>query len=70
VRGEKAARLRVGISGNDIRAQHGVGPVEMLRRLEAASIQMERLHHVGGCEMGRKGERQSQHGRKLRAEQA
>jgi hypothetical protein len=66
-RGEEPRCFHIGVRGDHIRPDHRVRPVQLLRRLEAAAVELEGLHHRRRREMRGEGERHAQHRRQLRA---
>src|SRR3546814_2373379 len=66
----QAAGLAVAVGGDDIGAHHRVGPVELLRRLEAAAIDLQRLEELGRREVRGEGVGQSELGGEHGAEVA
>ena len=67
---ELIARSGVGFVGDDVYADHGIGFCQIFRGLEVAAVEGERLQHVGWREMRREGERKTESGGELRAEEA
>ena len=63
-------RLFIGVGRKHIEAEHHIGFGELGRRLEAAPVNCNRLHHLRGCKMRGKRKRQTQCCCQLRAEQA
>ena len=53
-RGEQQPRLVVGVGGEDVDAEHHVGLVELLRRLEARAVDVDRLHQLGRARNARR----------------
>ena len=60
-------RLLVGVGGEDVEAEHDIGLVQLLGRLEARAVDVERMLHLGRREMRGEGVGQAEHGGKLRA---
>ena len=61
-------RLIVGLGGDDVDPDHRIGTLELLRRLEAVAVDMQRRDQQFGGEMRRESIRQPQLGSEHRAE--
>ena len=62
------ARFGVALGGDDVDADHGIGTVELLGRLEAAAVDLQRRQELVGREMRGEGVGQAELGGELRAE--
>ena len=69
-RRRQEARLVVGVGGDDVHAQHHVGPGQLRRRPEPAAIDLQRVEQHRRREVRRERERQAEPGGHLRAERA
>ena len=70
LRRREAPRLRVAVGGDDVDADHGIGPVKLFGGLEASAIDLQRRNELVGSEVRSEGVRQAELGGQHRAELA